>query len=42
MENKELRNFGYDLSLIIKTFGIKVVKKNPLLTEWIAAQYELY
>jgi hypothetical protein len=41
MENKELRNFGYDLSLIIKTFGIKVTKQSPLLTEWIAAQYEL-
>ena len=41
MENKEVKNFGYDLSLIIKTFDIKVVKKNPILTDWLAAQYEL-
>ena len=40
MENKEVKNFGYDLSLIIKTFGIKVEKKSPILTDWLSAQYE--
>jgi hypothetical protein len=39
MENKELKNFGYDLSLIVKTFNIEVLETNPLLTEWLEADY---
>jgi hypothetical protein len=40
MENKEIKNFGYDLSLIVKTFSIGVVEPSPLLKEWLAAEYE--
>ena len=40
-ESKEVKNFGYDLSLIIKTFGVKVTKTNPILTDWLLANYEL-
>ena len=44
MENKivkEVKNFGYDLNLIIKTFDVKVTKTNPILTDWLSAHYEL-
>ncbi len=36
-----MRNFGYDLSLIVKTFDIQVARHSDLLTEWLSAQYEL-
>lgn len=44
MENKEIkdvRNFGYDLSLIIKTFGIDVTEPNAILNDWLESHYEL-
>ena len=36
-----MRNFGYDLSLIVKTFGIEVARQTDLLAEWTSARYEL-
>ncbi len=41
MEEKIVRNFGYDLSLIVQAFKIQVAKKNPHLSEWISAAFEL-
>ena len=40
MENKEVKNFGYDLSLIIKTFGIEVTEPNMILNDWLESHYE--
>ena len=30
-ESKEVKNFGYDLSLIIKTFGIEVTEPTLMI-----------
>jgi hypothetical protein len=35
-----MRNFGYDLSLIVKTFDIQVVRESSVLQEWLSARYE--
>ena len=40
-ESKEVKNFGYDLSLIIKTFGIEVTEPNTILNDWLESHYEL-
>lgn len=41
MEKKDIKNFGYDLSLIIKTFGIEVQESNNMLESWLVSQYDL-
>ncbi len=41
MEKKDIKNFGYDLSLIIKTFGIEVKESNNMLESWLESQFDL-
>lgn len=35
-----MRNFGYDLGLIVKTFGIQVLRESAILQEWLSVSYE--
>jgi hypothetical protein len=40
MEEKVVKNFGYDLSLLVDAFNIKVERSNAVLTEWLATEYQ--
>ncbi len=35
-----MRKLVYDLSLIVKTFGIQVVRESDILLKWLSARYE--
>ncbi|TAE31480.1 MAG: hypothetical protein EAZ91_07815 [Cytophagales bacterium] len=36
-----MRNFGYDLGLIVKTFDLQVVRESEILQNWLSATYGL-